>query len=291
MRVLLTNDDGPPGPESPYILGFYQALKTLGWTVMVCLPSTQRSWIGTAYLPKCPVKGHYFYPREDGQGETSTSSRPLIPGELAEWILLDSTPAACSNIAIHNIYPGEIDLVISGPNLGRNSSAAFSLSSGTLGAALSASLSRVPSIAVSYGTVIHPTPPTLFNPAHVLALKIIQDLCNKFGDTADLFSINIPMIMELLSEEGLVVAWTTLWKNSYSQLFKKVPAPETDLTFKWAPDMTGLINPSPESLTELEGTDAWALAHKMVSVTPLRAVYEAALTPEMVAGTSWKMKL
>lgn len=26
------------------------------------------------------------------------------------------TPATCSNIALHNIYPGEIDLVLSGPN-------------------------------------------------------------------------------------------------------------------------------------------------------------------------------
>jgi 5'/3'-nucleotidase SurE len=45
------------------------------------------------------------------------------------WILLDGTPATCSNIALHNLYPGQIDLVISGPNLGRNTSSAFALSS------------------------------------------------------------------------------------------------------------------------------------------------------------------
>lgn len=30
------------------------------------------------------------------------------------------TPASCSNIALHNLYPGEIDLVISGPNRKHN---------------------------------------------------------------------------------------------------------------------------------------------------------------------------
>ena len=30
--------------------------------------------------------------------------------------LTRQTPATCSNIALHNLYPGMIDLVISGPN-------------------------------------------------------------------------------------------------------------------------------------------------------------------------------
>lgn len=33
-----------------------------------------------------------------------------------EVTTMSQTPASCSNIALHNIYPGEIDLVISGPN-------------------------------------------------------------------------------------------------------------------------------------------------------------------------------
>jgi hypothetical protein len=69
----------------------------------------------------------------DGQGETSPSPRSLKEGELGEWILLDAvgsmcygnvgnnlirdfilqTPASCSNIALHNLFPGEIDLVVS----------------------------------------------------------------------------------------------------------------------------------------------------------------------------------
>ena len=112
------------------------------------------------------------------------------------------TPATCANVALHNLYPGEIDLVvctclpflsylivnpiqISGPNFGRNTSgwllqsyqqeavsswftAAFSLSSGTIGAAMSAALSRTRAIAISYGSVLHPTPLKLHEPAHNL---------------------------------------------------------------------------------------------------------------------------
>lgn len=45
-RVLITNDDGPPSPNSsPFVYPFAQALaKELGWEVKVVLPSTQKSW-------------------------------------------------------------------------------------------------------------------------------------------------------------------------------------------------------------------------------------------------------
>jgi hypothetical protein len=62
------NDDGPPGPESPYIFGLYRHLTTalgeqslsctrivsteyVGWDVKVVIPSSQKSWIGNALTP------------------------------------------------------------------------------------------------------------------------------------------------------------------------------------------------------------------------------------------------
>ncbi|KAH6917360.1 cytoplasm protein [Coprinopsis sp. MPI-PUGE-AT-0042] len=311
--VLLTNDDGPPNvKESPYVLGLYLTLKALDWNVKVVLPSSQKSWIGKAYHIKEVTAGRYYYPKEDGTGETSTKSRPLKEGELAEWILLDGTPATCANVALHNLYPGQIDLVISGPNLGRNTSAAFSLSSGTIGAALSSSLSRVRAIALSYGTVVHPTPTTYFQPAHVLGRQIISHLWDNWGkDSAgirngevDLYSVNIPLIEDILSEQGLNIYWTTMWRNSYGRLFKNIAeqqqsssdkgtvnpagpdaatnsaqtpagpsqrAEESDLLFKWAPDMRGLIQPQEDELPV--GSDGWAIHQGSVSVTPLRACF------------------
>jgi tubulin---tyrosine ligase len=60
-------------------------------------------------------------------------------------------------------------------------SAAFALSSGTIGAALSGALSLVRSIAISYGTFHHRTPQDFADPAHALAGKIVKKLWEEWG--------------------------------------------------------------------------------------------------------------
>ncbi|ELU41907.1 cytoplasm protein [Rhizoctonia solani AG-1 IA] len=157
---------------------------------------------GKAYVIRDVIHGQYFYPKEDGTGEKCEVSRPLKAGEVGEWILLEGTPATCTNIALHNLYPGEIDLVVSGPNFGRNTASAFTLSSGTIGAAMSGAISRMRSIALSYGTFHHPSPPKYNAPAHALAGRIIKRLWENWGiDTnglrlneVDLYNVNIPMV-------------------------------------------------------------------------------------------------
>ncbi|KDQ63734.1 hypothetical protein JAAARDRAFT_119884, partial [Jaapia argillacea MUCL 33604] len=310
------NDDGPPGRESPYIYGFYLCLtQILDWDVKVVLPSSQKSWIGA-----------WTFSFPDGIGETSSEARPLKDGEVAEWVLLDGTPATCANIALHNLYHEDIDLLISGPNLGRNTSSAFALSSGTIGAALSSSLSQVRSVAVSYGTVIHPTPTTFHDPAHQLAGRIIHHLWQNWGkddggvrnQEVDLYNVNIPMIEGLLTEEGLRICWTTIWRNSYGRLFKAhtpaegkklarrgssagpdsstsepnmddnlpnreaSPADVGRLVFKFSPDMNNLITP-PESMLPF-GSDGWAMHKGFASVTPLRASFAEPFVEDFEAG-------
>ena len=117
------------------------------------------------------------------------------------------------------------------------STAAFALSSGTIGAALSSSLSKTRSIAISYGTVEKPTPTSYFEPAHALGCRVIRHLWENWGTDAggirdgevDLYNVNIPMIAGLLGESGLPVCWTKMWRNSYGRLFKahtpRDPAP------------------------------------------------------------------
>ncbi|KAI0639379.1 survival protein sure-like phosphatase/nucleotidase [Trametes polyzona] len=320
-RVLLTNDDGPPGHESPYIYGLYRHLtQDLGWDVKVVIPSSQKSWIGKAYQIKDIIAGRYYYPRDpDGLGEVSEQSRPLKDGEVAEWILLDGTPATCANIGLHNLYHGQIDLLISGPNLGRNSSSAFALSSGTIGAALSSALSKVRSIALSYGTVLHPTPATFNEPAHRLGASIIGHLWANWDADAgglragevDLYNVNIPMVPALLSDAGLPICWTRIWRNSYGRLFKAhaardpaaVEAGQVNTEVSAAgpdspdeppqgtqagildktatsKDLGGLVFKFGPDMTDLinpdsvpVGTDGWAIRKGWVSVTPLRATF------------------
>ncbi|WVQ82229.1 5'/3'-nucleotidase SurE [Cryptococcus sp. DSM 104549] len=246
--VLLTNDDGPPAASSPNIFSFCKLLQSrLGWDVRVVVPDCQKSWVGKAYAISDIITASYFYPLEpDGlTGDISTTRRPMKEGETMEWVLLSGTPASCANIALHNIYPGEIDLVVSGPNHGRNSSTAFALSSGTLGAALAGALSvplpgpfsglpslhttHIPCIAVSYGVVTRPVTPRVLELATEAAVAVCQRLFDGWGwDDApggkkgkvQIYSVNIPLVEASLEENARKVCWTNMWRNAYGQLFK-----------------------------------------------------------------------
>jgi tubulin---tyrosine ligase len=168
---------------------------------------------------------------------------------------------------------------------------------------MSASLTKKRAIALSYGTVLHPTPPTLFVPAHILSTRILKHLWENWGtdegglrsEEVDLYSVNIPLVEQLLHKDGLKIYWTTIWRNSYGQLFKsvdpstqsaamgladqtcgeghseKVECGSPNLTFSWAPQMEGLVNPALEDIPK--GTDGFAIYHGNVSVTPIRASF------------------
>ena len=193
--------------------------------------------------------------------------------------------------------------------------AAFSLSSGTIGAALAGSVSGVRSIALSYGTMTENIPTTFHDPAFKLSSQIINRLLSKWGRPDLLYSVNIPMIKKLLHEDGLKVYWTSVWRNNYGRLFKEVTGlvenasgelentlqltdtnvPRegggVNLVFKFEPDFTGLLNPT----SAPEGSDGWALAQGAASVTPLLTSF--AELPESEHGfprlqdREWKFKL
>lgn len=57
-------------------------------------------------------------------------------------MIIAGTPSTCTNIGLHHVTGGDepFDLVISGPNFGRNSSTVFTLGSGTIGGAMEAAL-------------------------------------------------------------------------------------------------------------------------------------------------------
>ncbi|ORY86724.1 survival protein sure-like phosphatase/nucleotidase [Leucosporidium creatinivorum] len=239
-RILLTNDDGPPEPgHSPFIYAFAEELARSGWEVKVVVPSSQRSWVSKAYLISQETTGQYYYPRgPDGtQGERTDLPRPLKEGEHVEWILLDGTPATCSNIALHSLYPpGSFDLVITGPNHGQNASTAFALSSGTLGAAMSAAISGVPSIALSWGLMTGYRPPgkDLISAAATASCKVVKRLYELgFGEgenKAQVYSVNVPLMPSIL-DPSPEVQWTTMALTSYERLFKSIseaPGPHED---------------------------------------------------------------
>lgn len=100
MRVLLVNDDGPPAPHSPHILGLYETLRRTHptWDISVVLPSSQKSWGSMAFTLQPPCAVWYYYPQQgdhDGQharehaGAWSSVRRPVADNEVGEWMLVD----------------------------------------------------------------------------------------------------------------------------------------------------------------------------------------------------------
>ncbi|KAN0063752.1 hypothetical protein ACQY0O_003802 [Thecaphora frezii] len=262
-RVLLVNDDGPPAKNSPHVLGLYDEMRAIGWDVTVVLPSSQKSWGSMQFSLAGPVSFWYYYPikgnadgsHPDTAKSWSATRRPIdtARGEYAEWILVDGSPTTASNAGLFNqdtffgSGPSEtaaspassatpFDLVVSGPNFGRNTGTAFALSSGTLGAAQTASLSGVRSIAVSYGHFMT-NPPTLKDRgeargpgleaealvavrdvAHKLTVQILQRLWAGWESEKDVgcYSINLPLAETLREPQ---VFWTRIWENRYGPLF------------------------------------------------------------------------
>ncbi|KAI0408325.1 survival protein sure-like phosphatase/nucleotidase [Xylaria palmicola] len=208
MHILVTNDDGPPGPASPYVHSLVRALQKAGHTVSVCLPDTQRSWIGKAHMIGQTVKPVYYrppaaYDTQNDSAPQGTTHRFPSRGRDAveEWVLVDGTPASCAQIGLHHVFRerGPIDLVVSGPNFGRNSTALFALSSGTLGAALEAAVCRRRAIALSWAHFKdrqHPKEPAIIEEATRQSVRVIEALAAQWptDGSVDLYTVNVPLL-------------------------------------------------------------------------------------------------
>ncbi|TVY16486.1 putative tubulin--tyrosine ligase PBY1 [Lachnellula arida] len=323
MHILIVNDDGPPSSQSsPYVHSLVQSLQAAGHLVSVVLPHTQRSWIGKAHMIGQTVKPTYFRPGTLHQDDGTTHSRPLPAGskEQEEWVLVDGTPASCVQIGLYHYFHdrGPIDLVVSGPNYGRNSTAVFSLSSGTLGGALEAAVCKRRAIALSYAFFSKERPgfpdsardPEIIAAASKLSVRLIEQLYKSWGEDVDLYSINVPLVEGVDSRK---VMWTNMLQNYWGEgsCFKEVEdeeatadeeehmirereggsgeTPEENVTrhthkhFKWAPRFVDVYKSVEEAGP---GNDGWAVKEHYTSVTPLKANFMHA-----AAQTDGELKL
>jgi len=126
LDILLTNDDGFTAPGLQVMA---EALTKAGHTVTVAAPETDQS--GTS----ARISTGEFRLREDRPGVHAVAGSPAD----AVWVAL--------GVLLKDDRP---DLVISGANRGQNLGAITHLS-GTVGAAVMATLNGVPAIAVSTG--------------------------------------------------------------------------------------------------------------------------------------------
>ncbi|KAK0709577.1 hypothetical protein B0T26DRAFT_654006 [Lasiosphaeria miniovina] len=336
MHILVVNDDGPPSPHSsPYVHSLVRELQGAGHVVSVCLPHTQRSWIGKAHMIGQTVKPLYYRPPQpplpaagltpvpggaggsssnkknsgdddgdDDEGSHGTThTRPSTRPGTEEWILVDGTPASCVQIGLYHFFQdrGPVDLVVSGPNYGRNTTAVFALSSGTLGGALEAAVCRRRAIALSYAFFTRNHDPVIIAAASRQSLRVIEALAAQWpaDGSADLYSVNIPLLEGL--EQGKVL-YTAMLQNYWGpgSCFTEVDGSvnggseeeeriregegldeehEKDETavrngchshkhFKWSPRFTDVYRSVDEAPP---GNDGWAVKEGHTSVTPLKA--------------------
>ncbi|PYH98296.1 tubulin-tyrosine ligase family protein [Aspergillus ellipticus CBS 707.79] len=308
MHILVVNDDGPPSQQSsPYIYSLVKSLQSAGHTVSVVLPHQQRSWIGKAHLIGAAVKPTYFRPGTLHQDDGTTHEYPhgMNEGDDEnydgdEWVLVNSTPASCVQIGLYHYFEdrGPIDLVVSGPNYGRNTTALFAMSSGTIGGAMEAAVCGKHAIALSYAFSSRDHDPIVIAEASRHSVRLIEYLHKNWAEGVDLYTVNVPL--EPGVSESKVV-YTKMLDNRWSSgsCFKAVEASvpsdtpekqeqkvrhqvgETPVNgapvkrtriqhknFEWSPNFTDVYRSVEEGAP---GNDGWIVKEGMTSVTPLKA--------------------
>ena len=122
-RILITNDDGVRS-EGIHVLA--DAIRRLGEVVVVA-PNVEASAIGHAL----------------------TLRRPLRMEAISEGVYeVDGTPTDCVNVALTQLFGGQLDFVVSGINKGYNIGDDVTYS-GTVAGAMEGALLGIPAVAVS----------------------------------------------------------------------------------------------------------------------------------------------
>ena len=241
------------------------------------------------------VTPSFFRPGTLHKDDGMTQSIPFEDGK-EQWVLIDSTPATCVQIGLFHYFKdrGPIDLVLSGPNYGRNTTAVFALSSGTIGGAMEGCVCGYRSIALSYAFDSREHDHDLIAAASRVSTKLVEKLMKEWPADVHLYSINVPLrkgveTTKIIYTEMLQNKWTTgssfkkisaeeeaamdsdsnerdIRHNQAQNSVDRTPAAASDVRYKWAPNFGDI-----RKFSEGAGGDGWTIVNGMISVTPLRA--------------------
>ena len=182
LHILLTNDDGH---EAPGIRALHRVLKRAGHRVSMVAPSSEQSATGMAV--------------------TSRRNLALQQLEDSSWHL-DGQPVDTVLVALRHLLEDDPpDMVLSGINFGPNLGTSLHMS-GTIGAAIMATLNGFPAIAISAGMRFDeietefPSTHKVFEPAAEFACSVIESLRSSAGEDGQLLpkelllNINYPAL-------------------------------------------------------------------------------------------------
>jgi 5'-nucleotidase len=228
LNILITNDDGI---YSDGLSVLKKALSNIG-RVIIIAPDRERS----------------------ATGHSLTLMHPVRIDEIKKDIFItDGTPADCVNVGIMGILPVRPDIVVSGINLSANLGDDVTYS-GTVAAAMEATLLKVPAFAIS----INGDTNLYLESAAKVAVDIIK-MIERYGLPEGTFlNINVP---NLPFDKIKGVAITRQGKRAYREELIKRMDPRGKVYY-WI-GSKGVID-IPE-----DGTDVKALAEDMISITPL----------------------
>jgi 5'-nucleotidase len=188
--ILITNDDGITAPG---IRSLVEAVKELG-TVVVVAPDKPQSGMGHAITIGVPLRLNKVEDMFEGVEAWQTSG----------------TPVDCVKLAVDKILHRKPDICLSGINHGANHSINV-IYSGTMSAAMEASIESIPSIGFS---LLDYRFEADFTASKFYVHKIVQSLLKTKMDKHLLLNVNIPaMPLELMN--GIKVC-----KHAYEKYYE-----------------------------------------------------------------------
>lgn len=233
--ILVTNDDGITAPG---IRALVEVALQIGEVVIVA-PDSPQSGMGHAISVHDPIRLHKSRAFEDLNLEAFECS---------------GTPVDCVKLAKNVVFKDrEIDICVSGINHGSNASINI-IYSGTLSAAMEASLEGIPSIGFSLLDFSYDAD---FEAAKLHIKQLIEYVLENGLENGNLLNVNIPAV-ERSAIKGIKVCRQA--EAHWVEEFMEAVDPRGQ-KYYW---LTGRF------INEDEGTDTdiWALENNFISVVP-----------------------
>lgn len=248
MRVLITNDDGV---HAPGLAALIKRVSEVAEVVAVA-PDREQSAVSHAL----------------------TLHHPLRAARISEHLYaVEGTPTDCVNLGIHSLLAFRPDLVISGVNRGANICDDVTYS-GTVAAAMEATLMGIPAIAVS---LVTPGAGEHFDAAAACAAKLALKVYDRGLPSDTFLNVNVP---DLPAERLLPPLITSQGKRSYEGTIVDKVDPR-GRNYYW-------IGTADQSFRDIPGSDYHAVSRGHVSITPLHIDLTNYASIELLKG--WEMR-
>ena len=233
--ILVTNDDDI---TSPGIRNLVEAVKDMG-TVVVVAPNSPQSGMGHAITIGNPLRMN----KVEG----------MFGNDIESWET-SGTPVDCVKLAVDKVLHMKPDICLSGINHGANHSINV-IYSGTMSAAMEASIEGIPSIGFSLLDYSYQAD---FTASREVVRKIVGEVIGKKMNKHFLLNVNIP-IAKPEEIKGIKICKQAYAK--YDEDFSERLDPHGK-KYYW---LTGEF----KNFDRSKDTDVWALKHNYVSVVPV----------------------